>query len=68
MVYVSAGNRQSNYRPRTREHFKDNLGAINVTFTEQDHARLNTVAGPEQAIVPYYTGELIDFKPSQYRW
>jgi hypothetical protein len=29
---------------------------------------LNTIAEPEQAIVPYYTGKLIDFKPSQYRW
>ena len=29
---------------------------------------LDAVAEPEQAIVPYYSGKLIDFKPSQFHW
>lgn len=54
--------------PRTMEHLVDNLGAADVTITDDDRARLDTVAAPEQAIVPYYTGKMIDFKPPQYRW
>ncbi len=54
--------------PRTKEHLEDNLGALEVTLTADDRARLDVVAEPEQAIVPYYTGKLIDFKPPQYRW
>jgi aryl-alcohol dehydrogenase-like predicted oxidoreductase len=54
--------------PRTLEHLDDNLGALEVTLTADDRARLDAVSEPEQAIVPYYTGRLIDFKPPQYRW
>ena len=28
----------------------------------------SVVSEPEQAIVPYYTGKLIDFKAPEYRW
>lgn len=54
--------------PRTLEHLQDNLGAVDVTITDADRARLDIVAEPEQAIVPYYTGSLIDFKPPRHRW
>ncbi len=54
--------------PRTMEHFEDNLGAADVTITADDRARLDAVSPPEQAIVPYYSGKMIDFKPPQYRW
>ncbi len=50
------------------EQLKDNLGAVDVVMTDEDRACLDSVAEPEQAIVPYYTGKLIDFKPPQHRW
>ncbi len=54
--------------PRTLEHLDDNLGAAEVTLTDEDRARLDAVAEPEQAIVPYYSGTMIDFKAPRYRW
>ena len=54
--------------PRTLDHLKDNLGAAAVSFTAEDYKRLDVVAEPEQAVVPYYHGRLIDFKPPQHRW
>jgi aryl-alcohol dehydrogenase-like predicted oxidoreductase len=54
--------------PRTMGHFEDNLGAVNVTITDEDRARIDAVAEPESAIVPYYHGRMIDFKPLQHRW
>ncbi len=54
--------------PRTMAQLEDNLGAVAVTITDEDRARLDAVAPPEAAIVPYYTGKMIDFQPPQYRW
>jgi aryl-alcohol dehydrogenase-like predicted oxidoreductase len=54
--------------PRTLEHLQDNLGAVAVEITAEDRSRLDAVSEPEQAIVPYYTGKLIDFKPALHRW
>ncbi len=54
--------------PRTMDHLLDNLGALNVTLTAEDRARLDTVSEPEQAVVPYYSSKQIDFKTPQYRW
>lgn len=54
--------------PRTLAHLEDNLGAVNVAFSAEDLARLDEVSPPEDAIVLYYTGRLIDFKPPQFRW
>ena len=54
--------------PRTMEHLDDNLGAVSVEITDEDRARLDEVAAPEQAIVSYYNGRAMDFKPAQYRW
>lgn len=53
--------------PRTMEHLKDNLGAVDVTFSEEDTERLDAASPPEQATVSYYTGKMMDFKPAQYR-
>lgn len=54
--------------PRTVAHFEDNLGAAGITLTGDDMARLDAVSEPESAIVPYYSGRMIDFKAPQYRW
>lgn len=54
--------------PRTLDHLKDNLAALSVTFSAEDYAKIDAVSEPEQAIVPYYTGKMMDFKPPQYRW
>ncbi|MFC1960613.1 aldo/keto reductase [Chloroflexota bacterium] len=54
--------------PRTMAHLEDNLGAVDVIITDEDRARLDAVAPPEQAIVPYYHGKMINFKPPEYRW
>jgi aryl-alcohol dehydrogenase-like predicted oxidoreductase len=54
--------------PRTMAHLEDNLGAVDVEITDADRARLDSVAPPEEAIVSYYNGRMMDFKPAQYRW
>jgi aryl-alcohol dehydrogenase-like predicted oxidoreductase len=54
--------------PRTLAQLEDNLGAASATIDAADCARLDAVAEPEQAIVPYYTGKNIDFKAPRYRW
>jgi aryl-alcohol dehydrogenase-like predicted oxidoreductase len=54
--------------PRTMEHLDDNIGAADVQITDDDCARLDVVAEPERAIVPYYIGYMMDFGPSQQRW
>ena len=51
--------------PRTLEQLGDNLGALNVQVDEEDRRRLNSVAPPGRAIVPYYDA---NFGPHQYRW
>ncbi|MCY3833699.1 MAG: aldo/keto reductase [Chloroflexi bacterium] len=54
--------------PRTMAHLEDNLGAINVTLDAEDHARLDALAEPELATVPYYHGRLVNFRASDYGW
>ena len=49
-------------------HFEDNLAALPVAISADDRRRLDEVAEPEQAIVPYYHGSMINFKPSQFNW
>jgi hypothetical protein len=49
-------------------HLEDHLGAVDVTLTSDDRARLDAAAEPERAIVPYYTGKMVDFNPPQFRW
>jgi aryl-alcohol dehydrogenase-like predicted oxidoreductase len=54
--------------PRTLAHLEDNLGAVPVEITDDDRARLDEVSEPELAIVPYYHGSMINFKPSEFGW
>ncbi|HRQ42712.1 MAG TPA: aldo/keto reductase [Chloroflexota bacterium] len=54
--------------PRTLAQLEDNLSALDVEITAVDNGRLDQVAEPELAIVPYYHGSMIDFKPSQFSW
>ena len=54
--------------PRTMAHLVDNLGAINVELSAEDHARLDALAEPELATVPYYHGRMINFQPNTYGW
>ncbi len=51
--------------PRTPQQLQDNLGAVDVTVTEEDRAKLDQVAPPGQMIAPYYQ---IDSSPHQFRW
>ena len=51
--------------PRTMEQLEDNLGALEVSLKEEDHERLDAVAPPGRATVPYYDA---DFGPHPFRW
>lgn len=51
--------------PRTFEQLEDNLRAVEVALTDEDRARLDAVAPPGRAIVPYYEA---DFGPHRFRW
>src|ERR687898_149053 len=51
--------------PRTMEQLEDNLGAVDVSLDENDHERLDAVAPPGRATVPYYEA---DFGPHRFRW
>jgi aryl-alcohol dehydrogenase-like predicted oxidoreductase len=50
--------------PRTRAHLEDCLGAMDVQLTAEDRARLDAVALPGRALVPYYEA---DFSPHRFR-
>ena len=54
--------------PRTLAHLKDNLGAIQVEITNDDRRRLDEISEPEMAIAPYYHGNMINFKASEFSW
>ncbi|MCY3779904.1 MAG: aldo/keto reductase [Chloroflexi bacterium] len=54
--------------PRTMAHLVDNIGATDVEITAEDHGRLDALAEPERATVPYYHGGMINFKPNDYAW
>jgi len=54
--------------PRTMAHFEDNFAALDVEISAEDCQRLDEVSEPELAIVPYYHGSMIDFRPSQFGW
>ena len=54
--------------PRTMGHLLDNLGAANVTITDEDRQTLDAISEPEGVIVSYYNGRAMDFKAPQYRW
>ena len=51
--------------PRTLAQMQDNLGAADVTITAEDCARIDAVAPPGRAILPYWKS---DFGPNRHRW
>jgi hypothetical protein len=50
------------------EQLEDNIGSNGIQFSSDDHAKIDELAEPELAIVPYYHGSMINFKPSEYGW
>ncbi len=54
--------------PRAMAHLEDNLGAIKVEISVDDHARLDDLAEPELATVPYYHGNMVNFAASDHAW
>lgn len=54
--------------PRVMAHLDDNLGAIDVALTADDQARLDDLAEPEMATVPYYHGRMVNFRAADHAW
>jgi len=50
--------------PRTMEQLEDNLGALEVTLTDDDHARIDALIPPGRMVSPFYEA---DFGPHPYR-
>ncbi len=50
--------------PRTMEHLVDNLGALDVTFNEEDLAAIDALVPPGQMVSAFYEA---DFGPHQYK-
>lgn len=50
--------------PRTLEQFEDNLGALDVTFTDDDRRQIDRVARRGDAVAPFYEAA---FGPHPYR-
>src|SRR5829696_6283664 len=51
--------------PRTMEQLEDNLGALKVTFTDDDRANFDAIVPPGRMVSPFYDA---NFGPSIYRW
>jgi aryl-alcohol dehydrogenase-like predicted oxidoreductase len=47
------------------EQLEDNLRAAEIAVTDADRKRIDEVAAPGRATVPYYEA---DFGPHQFRW
>ncbi|MEM1210568.1 MAG: aldo/keto reductase [Planctomycetota bacterium] len=50
--------------PRTMEQLEDNLGAVEIELTEDDHARLDEVSPPGRCVQPFYESR---FGPHPHR-
>jgi len=50
--------------PRTLEQLEDNLKAVEVALTDEDRKKIDEIAPPGRATVPYYEA---DFGPNQQR-
>ena len=50
--------------PRTMEQFVDNMGALDVDFSDEDRQMIDNVAPPGESCSPFYEA---DWGPSQYR-
>lgn len=54
---------------RTVEQLRDQLDAVDVTFTETELAAIDEMAPPGRATVPYYLDDdFADWSPALYRW
>jgi len=51
--------------PRTMEQLEDNLGALNVSVTDEDRTAIDQLVPPGRMASPFYEA---DFGPHQYRW
>lgn len=51
--------------PRNMQQMEDNLAALNVTLSKDDHQRLDAVAPPGRCVQPYYEAK---FGPHTHRW
>jgi hypothetical protein len=47
------------------EQLEDNLGALEVTITEEDRAAVDELAPPGSMVSVFYEA---DFGPHKYRW
>ena len=50
--------------PRTMEQFVDNMGALDVDFSDEDRQMIDNVAPPGESCSPFYEA---DWGPAQYR-
>jgi aryl-alcohol dehydrogenase-like predicted oxidoreductase len=54
---------------RTVEQFREQLGAAAVELSDEDLRRLDEIAPPGRATVPYYLDDsFADFRPHAYHW
>ncbi len=54
--------------PRTFEQVADNLGAVDVTLTAEDSARIDELVAPRAVAVRYYdAANAVDFRPRTHR-
>jgi aryl-alcohol dehydrogenase-like predicted oxidoreductase len=51
--------------PRTMEQLIDNLGAVDVTVSDEDRATIDELVPPGRMVSAFYEA---DFGPHQYRW
>ena len=57
--------------PRTRQHLDESLDALSVELTAQDRERIDAVAPPGRATVPYYGYDglaWVTWGPHRFRW
>ncbi|WP_437528744.1 aldo/keto reductase [Sorangium sp. So ce726] len=55
--------------PRNVQQLEEQLGAVDVTLTPDDLARIDRISPPGTATVPYYfTDKFADFRPHPHRW
>ena len=52
--------------PRTMQQLEDNLGSLNITFTQGELAKIDEVMPPGSMVSPFYRDE--GFGAHTYRW
>lgn len=59
------------FGPRSRNHLDGSLATLEITFTDDDLARLDAVAPPGRAVVRYYGHDgmaWVTWGPHRHRW